>query len=87
MNDFHRFFVLNELIIESHKIDRFYERVLNGKIFDFERLVKLITSVRRQPIIESATVKMSGFSNDNRKTLPLNEFNPFLEMSILGTSN
>jgi hypothetical protein len=38
---------MNGLIIEPDKVDRFYERVLNGKVFDFQKLVKLITSVKR----------------------------------------
>ncbi len=85
-NDFHRFFVMNGLIIEPEKIDRFFERVINGNTFNFERLVKLVTSVKRQPIIESTTVKMNGFSEDNRRTMPLNEQNPYLEASLLGTT-
>lgn len=73
--------------MEPDKIDRFFNRVIQSQIFNFERLVKLITSVRRQPIIESTTVKVNGFSEDNRKTVPLNsDFNPYLEMSLLGTS-
>lgn len=71
--------------MKPEQIDRFFERVINGKIFNFERLVKLITSVKRQPIIESTTVKVNGFSNDNRRTRPLNESNPFLEASLLCT--
>jgi len=73
--------------MEPERIDRFYDRVLKGKIFNFERLVKLITSVRKQAIIESATVKVNGFSEDNRKTVPLSDSNPFLQMSLLGTTN
>ena len=59
--------------------------MINGKVFNFERLVKLVTSVKCQPIIESTTVKMNGFSEDNRRTRPLNEINPFLESSLLAT--
>ncbi len=46
-DDFHRFFVMNGLIMEPEKIDRFFDRVINGKTFNFERLVKLVTSVNR----------------------------------------
>lgn len=71
--------------MEPEKIDRFFRYVLNGKVFNFERLVKLVTSVKCQPIIESTTVKMNGFSEDNRRTKPLDKINPFLESSLLAT--
>jgi len=64
--------VINGLIMEPEKIDRFFDRVINGKTFNFEQLVKLVTSVNRQPIIDSTTIKMDGFSLDNRRTRPLN---------------
>jgi hypothetical protein len=38
---------MNGLVMEPEKIDRFFERVINGKVFSFERLVKLVTSVKR----------------------------------------
>jgi len=78
---------MNGLIMEPEKIDRFFERVLHGNPFNFERLVKLITSIKRQPIIESTTIKVNGFSEDNRKTVPLNDQNPYMEMSLLGTTS
>ena len=61
-HDLNRFFVTNGLIIEPEKLKIFYEEVIRGQEFNFERLVKLITSATRQPIIESTTIKVAGFS-------------------------
>ena len=52
----------NGLILEPEKLKIFYEEVIRGHEFNFERLVKLITSATRQPIIDSTTIKVAGFS-------------------------
>ena len=66
----------NDLIIESHRLEFFYKRLVKKSNFDLTHLAKLVTSCRRESIIDSTTVKVDGMSSEHRRTKPLIEQNP-----------
>lgn len=81
--DLSRFFVMNNLLLEPDRLEYFYERLVpQGQQFDLAHLTRLVTSNKRQPIIENTTVKVSGKNEDHRRTTPLVDHNPNLRNSL-----
>lgn len=72
----------NDLIIEPHRLEFFYKRLVKKGNFDLTHLAKLVTSCRRESIIDSTTVKVDGMSSEHRRTKPLIEQNPKLAPSL-----
>jgi len=60
--------------------------VKNG-LFDLTHLAKLVTSSRRESIVDSTTVKVSGMSSEHRRTKPLLSTNPNLAQSLTTHNN
>jgi len=71
------------LILEPKRLDFFYERLVKQhSTFDLTHLARLVTSCRRESIIDSTTVKVQGLSEEHRRTKPLKGTNPNLAASL-----
>ena len=81
-HDLYRFFTMQNLLITPEQVDIFYSRVLRNKPFDLKALNQIITAARRDAIIDSVSVKVSGMSEEHRRTKFLTQTNSKLMTSL-----
>jgi len=71
------------LILEPKRLDFFYQRLVKqNSTFDLTHLARLVTSCRKESIIDSTTIKVQGLSEEHRRTKPLKGTNPNLAASL-----
>ena len=80
--DLTRAFVVNSLLLEPHRLNFFYTRILKNNAFDLQMLQKLLTSARRCPIVDNISVKVDGKSREHRRTHHLIDENKNLTNSL-----
>jgi hypothetical protein len=77
-----RAFVVNSLLLEPHRLNFFYTRILKNNVFDLQMLQKLLTSARRCAIVDNVSVKVDGKSKEHRRTHLLIDENKNLMNSL-----